>query len=140
MAEHNLSTAKYFERAEEASQAGDSGNPDDAARKSAATVDAWARASRWISAVAGVAVVGCTMAIAIPYFTAASSGKPTSPFDWFLRFGGARSDQTFEKWVRDSTQANQRQWEEMYRNSPAYQFDPSKPIDWHFEPPKGFVK
>jgi len=77
------------------------------------------------------------MGLVVPYLTSAASGKKTSPIDWLIRLRGGKPDQTFEKWVRGSTEANQQEWKEIYRKSPAFQLDPEHQ-NWHFEPPPSF--
>jgi hypothetical protein len=136
MAEHELTSAKYLALVDESLAAAATGSAD-ATQPPSSPVGGSARVSGWTSLIAAGAVIACLVAVAIPYIIAARSQKATSPIDWLLRFGGARPDQTFEKWVRDSATANQHQWDEMYRKSPAYGVDPSK-MNWHFEPPKSF--
>jgi hypothetical protein len=140
MAEHELISAKFLQSVESESATDATPAIDDAPQQRISSAAAWARASRWISMFAGSALVVCAMVVVVPYLTSASSGKRTSPIDWLIRLKGGKPDQTFEKWVRDSAESSQQEWQEMYRKSPAYQIDPSKPIDWHFEPPQGFGK
>jgi hypothetical protein len=140
MADHELMSAKYLQHVETDSATNAAPAINDAPPLKVSSAAAWARASRWVSVFAGVALVSCILGLAVPYLTSASSGKKTSPIDWLIRLKGGKPDQTFEKWVRDSAEANQQEWQEMYRKSPAYQIDPSKSIDWHFEPQQGFGK
>jgi len=90
------------------------------------------RISSWIGVIAAVAVVVCLAVLAIPYLASARSGKATNPLDWWLRFGGAQSDQTFEKFLRDRSSDYQREWDENYRKSPMYKFD-SDQTKWQFD-------
>ncbi len=135
MAEQDLMTAKYFQSNDEASTSGAATTTDEAPRAQTTPIAACARASRWISAVAGVALMACLIGLAIPYLKSAASTKANSPVDWLVRtFTGRSSDQVVQQWLRDRGEANKQQWDEMYRKSPIYQFEQSKPIDWHFEP------
>ena len=140
MAEYELMSAKYLQSVETDAATNAAPAIEDAPLEKSSSAAAWARASRWVSMFAGTALVVCVMVVVVPYLTSASSGKRTSPIDWLIRLKGGTPDQTFEKWVRDSAQSSQHQWDEMYRNSPAFQIEPPKPIDWHFEPPQGFRK
>ena len=83
------------------------------------------RATTLISIFVGAAAVACVLGLAIPYLSQLNKEKPTNVLDWWLRFGGAKSDQTFEKFLRDGVESNQREFDEMYRNSPAYQLNNS---------------
>lgn len=136
MAEQELMSIKYLQPDGEASSPGDASAIDKSPSTSTSPVAAWARASRWISAVAGVALLAGLIGLAIPYVKKAASTKANSPVDWLVRtFTGRSSNQVVEQWIRDRDEANQRQWDEMYRNSPVYQLEQAKPIDWHFELP-----
>lgn len=87
------------------------------------------KAAGWVGVgVAGLVVV-CLALIAIPKLTGFKMPKAASPVDWFLWLGGAKSDQTFEKYLTDSAKKNQQEWEERYRQSPMYQFKGMGPID-----------
>ena len=102
------------------------------------------RVTSRLSLVIGAALVISVTILAVGYFTlakdrvSARAKKSTHPLDWLLWFGGAKEDQTFEKFVKDSTKKSQKEWEERYRNSPAYQFNPEgvdfKRIQWKLEP------
>ena len=83
------------------------------------------RATTLISIFVGGAAVVCVLGLAIPYMSQLNKDKPKNVFDWWLRLGGAKSDQTFERFLQDSIESNQREFEEMYRNSPAYQLNNS---------------
>jgi hypothetical protein len=133
MPESHLTTATFFEQGEEARAAGAEAEAQVATHPEASALGAWAQASSWISVVVAGAVIACVTVLAIPYLTAARSQKATHPIDWFLWFGGARSDQTFEKYLRDSSEAYRREWEESYRKSPAFQLDRDY-TNWQFEP------
>jgi hypothetical protein len=137
MAERDLISAKYFKPDETDTAADVATAVAETPTQKTSSADAWARASRWVSVFAGAALVACVMGVAVPYLTSATSGKKTSPIDWLVRLKGGKPDQTFEKWVRDSADASQKEWQEMYRKSPAYQLDPEHQ-GWHFEPPPSF--
>jgi hypothetical protein len=136
MAEHELMSAKYLTQADESLAAAATGSAD-TTQPATSSVGAWARVSGWTSLIAAGAVIACAVAVAIPLITAVRSQKATSPIDWLIKLHGGQPDQTFEKFIRDSATANQHQWDEMYRKSPAYQLDPSK-MNWNFGPPKSF--
>jgi hypothetical protein len=82
-------------------------------------------ATTLLSIFVGAAAVVCVLGLAIPYLSQLNKDKPTNVLDWWLRFGGAKSDQTFDRFLRDAAETNQQQWDEMYRNSPAYQLNNS---------------
>ncbi len=50
-----------------------------------------------------------------------------------LRFGGARADQTFEQFIRESEISQQQDFEELYRKSPMYQFEHGGGQQWNFD-------
>ncbi len=121
---HELTSAKYFEQAEQARLAAAATTlSTESEQPSVLPTRSWERANSWISLVAGVAVLACVGVLAAPYVNALFSKKTPHPINMMLRFGGASSDQTFEKFLRDSAAANQREWEERYRDSPMYQFN-----------------
>ncbi|HEV2970737.1 MAG TPA: hypothetical protein VGY55_12270 [Pirellulales bacterium] len=132
MAEHDLASAKYLAQAEDSLAAAETGSAD-TTQPPASSVDIWARVAGWTSYIAAAAVIACLVAVAVPYITAARSQKATSPIDWLIKLHGGSPDQTFEKFIRDSATANEHQWDEMYRKSPAYGIDPSK-MNWNFGP------
>jgi hypothetical protein len=137
MADRELLTAKYFKPDEGVPSTRDDLAIQESPPPQASPLAAWVRASRWISAIAGAAVVACVIVLVVPSLRSALSIKATSPIDWLIRLGGGRSDQIFEKAIRDRSEANQREWQESYRKS-TYQLDPTKPIEWRFEPPANF--
>ncbi len=77
---------------------------------------------------AGLVVV-CLALIALPMVTGIKLPKSASPIDWFLWFGGGKSDQTFEKFVKDTAKKNPLDLEEKHRQSPMYQFQGMQPIN-----------
>jgi len=96
-----------------------------------------ASASRWISLVVIVAFVACAVGLAVPYVKAVSTGKALSPIAW-LNHLRAQPGEAFEKMIRDRGDAVQREWAEKNRQSPGFQIDPGKPIEWNFEPAANF--
>lgn len=122
MAEIPLKTAKYFESAEE-NEVGQTDAPmqPQSSRPGFETA-AWERASKWISLVVGGAVAVCIVGILVTSLTGIHLPKSASPIDLWLWFGGAKSDQRFEKFVHNVGEGNQNEWEERYRQSPMYQF------------------
>lgn len=124
MGQSELTTAKYFEQAEQERARASEGAAvaefaDPAPRPSPA--DRWAGAYRWLSIGLAVAALACVLGLALPYLNV--DGQRRNPIDWLLWFGGARSDQTFEKYLTKSAAASQREWEDRYRESPVYQFN-----------------
>jgi hypothetical protein len=53
----------------------------------------------------------------------ARAEKSTHPIDWLLWFGGAKEDETFEKFVTDTIEKNQAEWDEILRESPAFNIE-----------------
>jgi len=140
MAEHDLMTARYFKPDDESPSTGGAATIRESRPAQTSRMATAARASKWISVVAAVAFVACAIALAVPFLKlrAPSLGKANSPVDWLIRLCGGEPDKAVEKWLRDRGEANKREWDEKYRQSPMYQVDPSKPIDWHFEPQANF--
>jgi hypothetical protein len=140
MSESQLITTKYLQQAEEARAATSAAQSEtvEELHEPRTSTDAWAKASSWISLIGGGAVAVCLLVFAAGYFIGDGTKKKTYPIDWFLRLGGAKSDQTFEKFVRDSAINSKVDWDEQYRKSPMYQFensqtpliDPQK-LGWH---------
>jgi anti-sigma-K factor RskA len=131
-----LSSTKYLEAAASAADAAAVAQEhDDTPAPEASTAihrtAFWERTASWTSLVAGVAVVSAVGVLAFPYLKSFSQRKPTNPIDLMLRFGGASRDQTFEKFIRDTATAEQQDWEELYRKSPAYQLN--GPKQWTFD-------
>ncbi len=126
MNDSNLSSAKYFQQAEEAREAAVVVNSPEPVPQRYTGTDTLAQVSRWMSWIAGGAVVLCLMVFATGYFAGDGSKKRTNPIDWFLRFGGAKSDQSFEKFIRNTATMKTIDWDEQYRKSPMYQFEHSQ--------------
>jgi hypothetical protein len=142
MSNSSLTTARYLEQSAAAGAEGVSAATESALRQDSAG-RGWQRAASYTTAAVGVALVIGLAAFAIPYFTAtsktasASAKKKTYPIDWLLRFGGAKKGQTFEKFIQDSTNRNDLDWEQMYRDSPASKID-SRQMNWKLQPTPGF--
>jgi hypothetical protein len=122
-----LKTAKYFETQDELGFEDPASMDDDGLPR--ARTASWEKAAAWIGVGAAGLVVVCLALIALPYVTGIKLPKAASPIDWWLWLGGAKSDQTFEKFVRDTATKNQNDWDEKYRQSPIYQFKGIQPID-----------
>jgi hypothetical protein len=132
-ATQDLSSAKYLAQAEEARAAALATElNDNSAQLPGTSATTLEQMTKWVSLVAGLALVVSIVVLAVPYLSALRSPKPSNPIDMMLRLGGAHSDQTFEKYLRESAAANQREWEERYRDSPAYQLD-SGQMNWNFD-------
>ena len=133
MPEIELQTAKFFEQQnEEQSMGGGTAGGSPAAGSTPATrvkTASWEKVAAWMGVgVAGVAVI-CLALVAVPMVTGIKLPKSTSPLNWWLWFGGAKSDQTFEKFIKDTEAKNQQEWAELYRKSPVYQFQGIQPLD-----------
>jgi hypothetical protein len=125
-----LKTAKFFEAAdEEGRQLGAHPSEAGSTPGSQSRTTSWETAAAWIGVGAAGLVVICLALIAVPMLTGIKLPKPANVMDWWLWFGGAKSDQTFDKALRDSAAATQREWEEKYKQSPMYQFKGIQPID-----------
>ena len=124
-----LKTAKYLESPEDelTATSGTTTNQSSSLRESSTA--SWERVTKWISLVAAGLVILCLVLVAVPYMTGIRLPKSASPMDWWLWFGGAKSDQTFEKFVRDTATKNQMDWDEKYRQSPTYQFKAIQPLN-----------
>jgi hypothetical protein len=150
MSNSGLTSAKYFEQSMSAEAAEAATNSASAEAAEAATNSAlpgasaargWDHAMSRISVVVGLALAVGAAAVAVPYltaapkFTSASAGKKTYPIDWFLRFGGAKKGQTFEKFIQDNVNRNDLDLDRMFRDSAASKIDSSK---WKLQPMPGF--
>lgn len=120
-----MQSQAYYDQANTAAVESESAAANEACGYRPPKGQALQRATTLLSIFVGAAAVACALGLAIPYLSQLNSEKPTNVLDWWLRLGGAKSDQTFEKFVRDTAESNQRQWDEMYRNSPAYKFSNS---------------
>ena len=123
MGHAELSTAKYFEQVEQERAAAAAKAAEEAAAAAAAApppkADPWGQVYCWGSYAIGAAALVCVVALALPMLS--PSGKRSNAIDWMLWLGGAKPDQTFEKFLLDTAATNQREWEDRYRESPAYQ-------------------
>lgn len=121
MTDSNLTSAKYYDHVDDAEVAA---AVQSIAKPSAAGMGAYFTSR--ISMFVGSALAVCLLLLAVGYFAAAHrrvsarADESTHPIDWLLWFGGAEDDQTFEKFVNDSIEQSQREFEEQLRNSPAY--------------------
>ena len=143
MAEHELMSAKYLSPETDTSSTGGSTATEQAQKspsKKTSPAAGWALASRWISALVGVALVACAVGLVFPRVKTASKEKPANSVDWLLRFATGRSDVSVEKYLRDQGEANRREWDEKYRESPISKIDPTKPIEWKFPTSANFNK
>ncbi len=140
MPEIELKTAKFFEQQNERQietggmNVGDSDAPGLTPAAPSKTA-AWEKVAAWMGVGAAGLVVVCLTLIAVPMVTGIKLPKSASPIDWWLWFGGAKSDQTFEKFVKDTAKKNPLDLEEKDRQSPAYQFQGMEPI--HLNPMQG---
>jgi hypothetical protein len=125
MAEVELASSKYLQQAEqaraEATAAAPPPPPQPPKKK-----NGWENMASYTSVIAGAAALICVVAIAIPIINSAASHRPKNAIDMMLRFGGAKEDQTFEKFLKDTVESTHREIEQQLRNSPGYEFDPDK--------------
>jgi hypothetical protein len=124
-----LKTAKYFESPEDELTATSGTTTDQSSSLRESSTASWERVTKWISLGAAGLVILCLVLVAVPYVTGIRLPKSASPMDWWLWFGGAKSDQTFEKFVRDTATKNPMDWDEKYRQSPMYQFKGIQPLN-----------
>jgi hypothetical protein len=137
MSESNLTTAAYYEQAEQARSAAET----DTSRAPSTPVFStplWERAASRFSLivagllVAGAAALGVACFKGVPDKTTRAK-KTSSPVDWLLWFGGAKPNQTFESFITDSMQRSEREIEDQLRNPPAYNLR-SQPTNWQIKP------
>jgi hypothetical protein len=137
MSETELITAKYVRQAEEERQAREAqlaaelaaqpAEPQAPTPRQRLSAEQFARRLSYV--VAGAAGV-CVIALAIPFVASMGSHKRVHPIDWWLRLGGAGSDQTFERFIKDSLTANQQEFDQF---KPAFDFDASS-LNMNFQP------
>jgi hypothetical protein len=139
MAETELITARYLRQAEEERQA--RLEAEAAAQAAEAEVEeqssepparqAWSseRLARNVSYVMGGGALLCLVMLAVPYAASMGSKKRMSPLDWWLRLGGASSDQTFDRFLLDTMEQNQKAFETQFQQSPIYGIDTSN-FNW----------
>jgi hypothetical protein len=142
MAQTELMTARYFEQAEEERRVRGAAEAQAAAEAALAEMPqatktetgGWEAFARKFSyGVAGVASV-CILLAAIPFLSGLGKQKRVSALDFWLRLGGASSDQTFAQFLQDSAKSTQYQLDSLSSQSPALQFD-SQNINWQqFQP------
>jgi hypothetical protein len=134
VSDSNLVTAKYLAHTDEAGGA-TTAVESNAALPVAPPSSILPRIMSRLSLVVGAAVLICITILAIGLVkstrdrVSARAKKATSPIDWMLWFGGAKEDQTFDKFIQDSAERSQREWDERYRESPVYKLGPNG-IDW----------
>jgi hypothetical protein len=137
MSESNLTTATFYEQAEQARAAAET---DTSCAPSAPTFIAprWERAaSRFSLIVAGVIVAGVVVLLVACLKgapdKAARAKKMSTPVDWLLWFVGAKPNQTFDSFITDGMQRSEREIQDQIRNSPAYNLK-GQPANWHIQP------
>jgi hypothetical protein len=134
MGESNLTTVDLYEQALAAAATlpGDDADFIPAARP---RVSGWERLASRLSLVMGAALAIVVAIMALGYFHSAKDSvsarakKSNNAIDWFLWFGGAKNDQTFEKYLRDTAETGREEWDERYRQSPMSQFS-REGMDW----------
>ena len=131
MSESKLSTAAYFEQAQQADAAA-----AEAARStgpSATSHNRWERATSLFSLMLAGALAISLAGLAILFLASGRDGtdrrakKATHPIDWLLRLGGAKPGQTFERYITDSVERSEREFDDIQRASPIYKLK-SQPI------------
>jgi hypothetical protein len=134
VSESNLKTAAYYQAACEA-QADEMPEVGRPSARRGVDPSAAERLMSKLSLYVGGGLAACVAVAAVGYFVAAGNRvndrakESTHPIDWLLWFGGAKDDQTFEKFVNDAIEESQRDFEEQMRSSPAYQEYPQD-FDW----------
>ena len=93
-----MQSEAYFDQANSATLESDSAAADEYRPRKGQSLQ---RATTLISFFIGAAAVACVLGLAIPYLSQLNSEKPTNVLDWWLRLGGAKPDQTFEKFLHD---------------------------------------
>ena len=127
MANIELSTAKYFQESQPASdtRAPDVPLPDELETDPSFqpfSSSILAIANSYLTLIVAAGVILCVAMLAFPYLKSAWSNHPKSILDLWVQLGGGKSGQTFEQFIKERTDADQREWAEMYKNSPAYKF------------------
>ena len=127
MYDSSLSTAKYLTQNDEPDDVSpEDGSPELSAPPAARGLEHITSRLSWIIGGAGAV---CALILILSWFglardrVNARAEKSTSAIDWFLWFGGAKEDETFEKFVTDTIEKNQTEWEEILRESPAFNFE-----------------
>jgi len=137
MSESNLTTAVYYEQEQEARAAAEA-DASSVTRPRVLPTSRWEHATSRISLIIAGVLAVCLAVLGIACLSAArdktaQAKRATYPIDWLLRFGGAKPDQTFQRFIKDSTERNDREWEDRYRDSPAYKHR-SQPVPWQIHP------
>jgi hypothetical protein len=130
MSETKLQTAAFFQPESEAALATADPNLDQSAELNASKTGDWERLSTWVSVGAAGAVVLCLAIFAITSITGIHLPKDANGLNLWLWFGGAKSDQTFEKFLKDTAAKNKRDVEANFQSSPV--------SDMHFVPIEQF--
>src|SRR5262249_35994748 len=121
--ESNLTTADLYNEDREVID-GTTENESVAAPPSA--VGALERVTSRLSPIIAAGLAVAIGVRAMGFFTSAGAGgsagqKNSTPlFDCLLGSGGAKDDQTFKNFVKDSSKKSKRKGEKKYRQSPAY--------------------
>ena len=124
MSETKLQSAAFFQEFEEHLAAtSEAGEPTSHAAASTIRLE---RIALWISRGAAGAVAICVTILAVSFIAGIQLPKAISPMDWWLRFGGAKPDQSFQKFINDAVSKNQVDFAESYRKSPMYQLEQSQ--------------
>ena len=131
-----LQTAKYFKSEVEEPDSGDAAGNEAATERESGTdvgsgprTSGWESAAGWIGVGVAAVAVACVAIVAVPMLSGIKRPKSTSPIDLMLWLGGAKSDQTFETFLKDTATKNQIDWGEKNRQSPMYPFKGIAPID-----------
>jgi hypothetical protein len=149
MPETKLQSAAYFQPSEEDDFAASDAIADQSTERTVSKTSEWQRASTWVSVIAAGAVVLCLAVFAVSSFTGLHLPKSGNMMDWWLWLGGAKSDQTFDKFLKDTAAKNQRDieanfkapalqvdttWVNQFNQSPTMQFNP-QPTGGQFQSP-----
>jgi hypothetical protein len=123
VAEIKLQSAAFFQKCERPPSAICEGDEPTSCVQSSTT--RWERIALWISRGTAAAVAVCVTALAVSFFAGIHLPKTLNPMDWWLRFGGAKPDQTFQQFIRDASARNQLDMDKNFRKSQLYQFEQS---------------
>jgi hypothetical protein len=79
------------------------------------------RANTLVSLVVMLAVLGCVAIAVYPLFADFSLPRETDALSLYFWLSGENI--TGEEWLRRNAEAQQREWDEMYRQSPMFEFN-----------------
>lgn len=123
----NLTTAKFYNQT--AADEGDASRHSESALRATPALGAWERVAARLSLIVGAGVTVGVVILAIGYGSSlqqelkARSKKSSATSEWLERFSGVNVNDAFEKAMNDVSSSSNREWEDKFRSSPAYQFN-----------------